>query len=276
MDGQGTAAGHHRPGRMKDLGGTGHGGSEDRSVLTRPASAPDALFAYGPDGQQVADVRFPRPSAVDRPLLVLVHGGFWRPAYDRAHVGPMAEALAAAGWPTVTPEYRRIPGRPDLAIGDIHAAVRAIAGRPELTRQGDERVVLVGHSAGGHLALHAAATIQAPYTPAGVLALAPVADLRRGQALGLDDDAVGAFLGQDAAARPDLDPARLPAPVGPVRIVHGTGDGIVPVEVTESYLRHNHRAVLTPVASGHFALIDPRSAAWSTVLRALDDLCGAA
>jgi pimeloyl-ACP methyl ester carboxylesterase len=85
-----------------------------------------------------------------------------------------------------------------------------------------------------------------------------------------------AFLGQDATARPDLDPARLPTPRGPVRIVHGTGDSIVPVEVSESYRRHQPSAVLTPVASGHFALIDPLSAAWSAVLGALDHLCGSA
>jgi pimeloyl-ACP methyl ester carboxylesterase len=103
-----------------------------------------------------------------------------------------------------------------------------------------------------------------------------VADLRRAQALRLDGDAVPAFLGEDAAARPDLDPARLPTPVGPVQIVHGTGDGIVPVELSESYVRHHPGAVLTSVACGHFALIDPRNAAWLRVLRALDDLCGAA
>jgi acetyl esterase/lipase len=247
-------------------------GSEDRSVLTRQASAPHAVLAYGSDEEQVADVRF-AADTVEGPLLVVVHGGFWRPGFDRAHVRPMTQALAAAGWTTVTPEYRRVPGRPDLAVGDVHAAVRAVAEWPEFAGQ---RVVLVGHSAGGHLALQAAATLVPPHEPAGVLALAPVADLRRAEALRLDGDAVPAFLGEDAAARPDLDPARLPTPVGPVRIVHGTGDGIVPVELSESYVRHHPGAVLTSVACGHFALIDPRNAAWLRVLRALDDLCGAA
>jgi acetyl esterase/lipase len=247
--------------------------SEDRSVLTRTASAPDAVLAYGPDEEQVADVRFARTSALDRPLLVVLHGGFWRAQFDRVHVRPMTEALAAAEWATVTPEYRRIPGRADLAVGDIHAAVRAITGRPELAGRRDERILLVGHSAGGHLALQASATLGPAHAPAGVLALAPVADLRRAQALQLDGDAVPAFLGEDAAARPDLDPALLPTPLGPVRIVHGTEDGIVPVEVSESYVRHHPGAVLTPVDCGHFALIDPRSAVWPMVLGALDDLC---
>jgi acetyl esterase/lipase len=241
-------------------------------VLTRPASAPGAVRQYGSDEEQVADVRF-AADAVERPLLVVVHGGFWRPAFDRVHVRPMTEALAEAGWTTVTPEYRRVPGRPELAVGDVRAAVRAIAGWPEL---GGRRVLLVGHSAGGHLALQAAATLEPPHVPAGVLALAPVADLRLAQELRLDGDAVPAFLGEDAAARPDLDPARLPTPAGPVRIVHGTQDGIVPVEVSESYLRHHPGALLTSVACGHFALIDPRSAVWLTVLRALADLSGAA
>jgi acetyl esterase/lipase len=251
----------------------GAGGSEDRSVLARPASAPDAVLAYGPDDDQIADVRFARDPGDDRPLLVVVHGGFWRPDFDRVHVRPMTEALAAAGWTTVTPEYRRVPGRPDLTVGDVAAAVRAIAGWPEL---GGRSVVLVGHSAGGHLALQAAATLGPPDAPAGVVALAPVADLRRAQELRLDGDAVEAFLGGDAAARPDLDPAVLPSPVGRVRILHGTRDGIVPVAVSQSYLRQHPGTVLTPVDWGHFALIDPRSAAWPVVLGALGDLSGPA
>ena len=97
-------------------------------MLSRPAAAPDAVLSYGPDVEQVADVRLAPTSPPARPLLVVVHGGFWRPHIDRMHVRPMTEALAAAGWATVTPEYRRVPGRPDLAVGDVHAAVRAIAG----------------------------------------------------------------------------------------------------------------------------------------------------
>ena len=66
----------------------------------------------------------------------------------------------------------------------------------------------------------------------------------------------------------------MPAPGGAVRIVHGTGDDIVPVEVSESYLRAHPAAALDRVEGGHFAVIDPESTAWPTVLAALDALAG--
>ena len=154
---------------------------------------------------------------------MLVHGGFWRPGFDRMHLQPMAAALAEAGWSTLLPEYRRRPGRPDETVADAQAAVRTARALPEAADCG---VVLVGHSAGGHLVLQAAAALGDEVT--GVVALAPVADLVLAQDLALDGDAVRAFLGGDAHDRPDLDPARMPAPAARVAVVHGRDDGIVP------------------------------------------------
>lgn len=82
---------------------------DDDSVLTRPAAAPDTTLAYAPGAEQIADIRFGKGTPERRPLVVLVHGGFWRPAYDRAHVGPMSVRLRAPGgpWrPSSTAEYR--------------------------------------------------------------------------------------------------------------------------------------------------------------------------
>ncbi|NEK87890.1 alpha/beta fold hydrolase [Blastococcus saxobsidens] len=247
---------------------------EDRSVLELPAPEPDAVLAYGPDPDHVADVRFATVPANGRPVLVFLHGGFWRPQFDRLHLRPVTAALAAAGWTTVAPEYRRVPGRPDLMVDDVRAALAAVGTAPELAALPDRRFVLVGHSAGGHLALLAAATLGAD-GPVGTVALAPVADLEVAQQLDLGDGAVRAFLGADAVERPDLDPALLAAPRGPVRLVHGTSDAIVPVTVSEAYLCRQPAGRLLPVPGGHFTVIDPCGPGWTTVLAALDEVGGA-
>ena len=241
---------------------------EDRSVLDLPGSGPDLVLRYAEHPDAVVDVRFGRDGAAERPLLVVVHGGFWRPAYDRVHLRPLTDALAAAGLTTAAVEYRRTPGRPDDTIDDVVAALGMLAGADELAGGCDGRLVLAGHSAGGHLALHAAADPRVP-AMAGVVALAPVADLRLAEELALDGDAVVAFLGQPAADRPDLDPVRRPAPGAPVTVVHGADDELVPLTLARSYAAAHPAARLVTVEGGHFAVIDPRSTAWPEVLAAL-------
>ena len=242
--------------------------AEDRSILTRSARPPDVVLSYGPGPEDVADLRSGGPPAAHRPVVVLVHGGFWRPVFDRMHLRPMAAALAAAGWSTLLPEYRRRPGHPDDTVADVHAAVRAAHRHPDVAAAGDGRIVLIGHSAGGHLVLHAAAALREEV--AGVVGLAPVADLVLAQDLALDGDAVRAFLGGDARDRPDLDPARMPAPTARTVVVHGRQDDIVPLGVGQSYCRQQPVAELIEVAGGHFGLIDPRSVIWPAVLEGLE------
>ena len=229
-------------------------------MLERAAPEPNRSWAYGPGADQVADGYLSATAALDpaRPVVVLIHGGYWRPEYDRTHLRPMAAALAAAGHPTVLVEYRRVPGDPDAAIDDIRHALTALDAA-------EAGVVLVGHSAGGHLALLAADQ------PAviGCLALAPVADLVMAEHLDLDDGAALAFLGCPAADRPDLDPARLPAPTVPTTVMHGVDDSLVPVAMSESYCADRAvRLVLLP-GIAHFEVIDPLSAGWRSVMTEL-------
>src|SRR5499427_5232890 len=136
-------------------------------VLTRPAPRPDLVIRYGTGPEHVADVRLPRrrPGSEARPapLVVFLHGGFWRAAYDRSHTGPLATALAAAGYALCVPEFRRT-GQPGGGwpgtFEDVAAAVdRSPALVREVTGPGviaDGLALLAGHSAGGHLALWAA------------------------------------------------------------------------------------------------------------------------
>jgi acetyl esterase/lipase len=243
--------------------------SEDSSILTRPSPPPDAVVQLGDQAENVADVRLGRERADTRPLVVMIHGGFWRPEYDRSHVGPMAAALASAGWTVAAVEYRRIPGDPQATFDDVRLAVGALAGR---TGRHDGRVILAGHSAGGHLALWAAAACP-PVDLVGTLALAPVADLVLANRLRLDGDAVEAFLGGPPESSPAADPAQAPPPSGPTRLVHGARDRIVPLEISRSYVSAHPAAHLVELeGAGHFALIDPLSAAWREVVRSLRTL----
>lgn len=241
---------------------------EDESVLERAAAAPDAVVAWGSEADQVADVRYGDARATERPLLAIVHGGFWRPAYDRAHTGPVAAALAAAGWTVASIEYRRVPGAPDTSVADVICALTKL---PALIDRHNGEVVAIGHSAGGHLALLAAARP----TPKlrGVLALAPLADLRLAQELALSNGAVEAFLGADAVARADLDPLRLPSPKVATTILHGEDDATVPLAIAQSYLNLHPRVHGIVLADGgHYAGIDPLSHAWPVVLAEVERL----
>ncbi len=221
-------------------------------------------MAYGDDPDQVLDM-WPGGEP-GRPTVVIVHGGFWRPRFDRVHARPMATALHDAGWPVCSLEYRRIPGDPEAAVADVVAGLRA-AGE----HAGEDGLVTVGHSAGGHLVLLQAAT--RPDTVRGTVALAPVADLVLSERRELGGGAVGEYLGGPAAARPHLDPVRIPAPPGPVTIVHGDRDDRVPLEIPESYVRTHPGARFVAVpGADHFALIDPLSPAWPTVVEEIRSL----
>lgn len=244
--------------------------SEDElEVLTRPATPPDETLAYGPQPDNIADIRFGDERASGRPLVALIHGGFWKPLYDRVHLGPMAMGVAAAGWTVANLEYRRVPHHPNLTVEDVSLALTTIPGR---VQKHDGRVIALGHSAGGHLALWAASRRPTSQLH-GVLALAPAADLQLAYDRGLGDGAVLAFLGEPPAARQDLDPKRMASPSLATTVVHGDRDDIVPLEVGESYAAAHANVRLVKLKdSGHFGVIDPRSPVWSTVMSELERL----
>ena len=240
--------------------------ADDRGPLRAQPhrTCPDTVLAYGNHADQVVDLWYGDPG---RALVVLLHGGFWRPEFDRKHLRPMAVALRDLGFPVAAVEYRREPGRPDLTTGDVRQALESL---PDLFETRHEAVV-AGHSAGGQLALWA---LTKPLDGIrGVLALAPVADLVAAERLDLDGGAAVAFLGTAAADRPDLDPARLPTPQVPVTVVHGTADCRVPYAMAELYAA-NRPGVRVVALDGvdHFALIDPAGPAWPQVVDELGRL----
>lgn len=238
-------------------------------MLSRPAAPPDSVQRYGAEADHLVDLWTGDERATDRPLVVLVHGGFWRPEYDRTHLHPLAGAIAAAGWSVASIEYRRDPGRPDHTVDDVRTA---LANLPALATglNTDGTILLSGHSAGGHLALWAASCCTGLR---GTVALAPVADLGLAERLNLDDGAVSDFLGVAAATRPDLDPVHLQDPLAPVTILHGTEDTLVPLDLSAAYAAAHPATRLVPVKGGaHYEVIDPESIAWPLLLAALTEL----
>ncbi|PZF92307.1 alpha/beta hydrolase family protein [Micromonospora deserti] len=259
--------------------------ADPRAVLSRPAPAPDATVSYGDHPDQLADLRRPAGPGPARPLVVVVHGGFWRAEYDRRHTGPLAAALAGLGHPVAQLEYRRT-GQP--GGGWPNTLTDVLAGLAELPRLAAAALpgqvapgapVLVGHSAGGHLALYAAAST--PAAVAGVLALAPVADLAEAYRLDLDSGAVAALLGGGPAEFPDRYAAADPRALVPLRqpcvVVHGSLDRQVPVAMSREFVAAGRAAgsdvrLVELPGCEHFGLIDPESAAWPYVAAALRSL----
>lgn len=210
---------------------------------------------YGPDEQQVADVR--RGAGSAGPPAVVIHGGFWRSAFTRANTRAIAVDLARRGWTTWNVEYRRIGcggGLPET-LDDVAAALD----------RADGGAVAIGHSAGGHLALWAAgAGAGAAVSLAGVCDLAAAA--RDGLGGGAAVELTGGMPEERPSAYALADPMRrLPLSV-PALVVHGDADDRVPVGYSRHYADAAGCELLELRGVGHFDVIDPRSDAWQEIV----------
>jgi acetyl esterase/lipase len=236
--------------------------AEDRSVFELPYVSPDETIHFGKSEDQVIDFYLPKDSR--EKLIVLIHGGYWRPEYDRKHLAPLADALKRIGWPVALIEYRRIIGNPDAMMSDVLDAIEEVSKRYS-------KLILIGHSAGGHLALIASHKVNA----SAIIALAPLTNLLSAEKLDLDEGAVSDFLGAPASLRSDLDPTRLPVPSVPTTIIHGTLDIRVPISFSHDYVAQKAGTNLHFLEFenlGHFELIDPRSEIFTEISRVLTSL----
>lgn len=235
---------------------------EDRSVFELPYEKPNKTISFGKSEDQVIDFYLPQDQK--KPLLVLIHGGYWRPEYDRKHLAPLAKALANIGWPVALIEYRRIIGNPGAMMSDVISAIEEVS-------KSYSKLILIGHSAGGHLALVASHKIN----PSAVIALAPLTNLLAAEELDLDEGAVSDFLGAPSSLRPELDPTKLPALSMPTTLIHGTLDLRVPINFSRDYVAQKagpNLHFLEFENLGHFELIDPRSEIFGEISRVLASL----
>jgi acetyl esterase/lipase len=207
----------------------------------------------------------------------MIHGGYWRARYDLLHASHLCAALARAGISTANLEYRRVgeegggwPG----TFQDVQAGL--IAAREHLPSP----PAVLGHSAGGHLALRLAAATD---KMRGVVALAPVADLYLAYQLHLSNDAVVELLGGTPQERPkvyeEACASRHPSKVRRI-LLHGTKDDVVPMSLSRSFVaarQHDPGKVelIEVPGADHFDVIDPESKAWAVVLSSVNQLLGA-
>lgn len=271
---------------------------EEKRSLTTPVR-----LAYGPDYLQFGELYLPE-RAGPYAVIPLIHGGYWRARYDLTLMHGLAEDLARRGYAAWNIEYRRVGDKGGAWPGTFHDVacavdyLRLLAPHYQLDLQ---RVVPVGHSAGGHLAFWLAARQRigadsslagssvaaregeqaTPLPLAGAISLAGVLDLETAWKLHLSNDAVVELLGEKFPNAPERYKAASPAamlPLGvPQILVHGTKDSSVPSEISRDYAA-KAKSLGDPVTYlelegiDHFDVIDPRSTAWERTVDALQVL----
>jgi acetyl esterase/lipase len=269
-------------------------------------------LAYGPVASQFGELYLPRVLKSDS-TIILIHGGFWRARYGLDLMTGLARDLAIRGMVVWNIEYRRL-GEADKDAGgwpttllDVARAADYLRVLAPLYGLPLQRVISIGHSAGGHLALWLAArhgidraSILHPAYPtatnsrepdgqenggalqlAGAISLAGAVDLELCWQLNLSNGVVAALLGGSPEQVPERYAAASPAallPLGiPQVLIHGALDDIVPLQVSQAYTHKATEAgdrvtLIQQADADHFTLIDPCSQVWATTLQALDAL----
>lgn len=250
-------------------------------ILTEPPPADaDARITYGPEPLQFGDLRLPLGDG-PHPLVIFIHGGYWQAIYNLTHAGHLCIDLAARGIATWNVEYRRVGdvgGGWPTTLEDVVQAVahvRKLAGDYPLDLG---RVVLVGHSAGGHLAL--LASIRTDVSLRAVVSIAGVVHLPLLAASGADKGLIARFLGGSREEVPDVWREASPHEHLPWRVptvlACGTADAqqLGPNEATVELARvaGGDLEWLPLPEAGHFEPVDPQARQWAMIRARIETL----
>jgi len=257
--------------------------SED--VLSRQPPPADLRVTYGSDPNEFIDLRWPGDKTKPHPLLINIHGGFWRAKYSLEHAGHLCAAITSRGFVTANLEYRRVGNAGGAWPGtfeDIRSAYAFLIQNAQKHHFDSRKIVVMGHSAGGQLALCLAA-----HEPSvkNVVSLAGVVDLEKTYQLHLSNNAVVEFLRGTPAEVPDhyreANPMRLSMVQARQWLIHGSADDTIPPQFSRDYVAaKNARSgnqkedanLLEIDGADHFDLIDPRSNAWVQVQRTVQHM----
>ncbi|MQA12063.1 MAG: prolyl oligopeptidase family serine peptidase [Pseudonocardiaceae bacterium] len=254
--------------------------------MSQPPAVPGIRHQYGSHPDQFG--HFYPGNAESGATIALVHGGFWRAHRDLTMLVPVAADLTRRGWHVWNIEYRRGRSWHDT-LADCAVALDYLGDLAAGFDLDTERVVMLGHSAGGHLVTWCAGRAPAArragsplpkIVPAGVVSAAGVLDLAQAFRWGIGERAVTEFLGGSPDEVPDAfrqaDPmARLPTGVR-LRCLHGPDDERVPVELSHRYARaaraNGDDVTVTEVPGNHADIIDVGHPAWRAVVDAVGRL----
>jgi acetyl esterase/lipase len=260
-------------------------------LTSRPQPKPTATIAYGADPLQHADLWLPQGKG-PFPVVLMVHGGCWQTEVAKADLmNWIADDLMKRGIAVWNIEYRGIDrpggGYPGTFL-DAAAASDALKDAAGKYRLDLKKVVAVGHSAGGHLALWLAARggipaasplhTVSPLPIAHAISLGGLPDLEAAATSPGDTcgpEAVPGLVGKPGV-RPDLyydtSPARLPSPGMPVTLVNATLDPIAPPAFAEAYAVRMKGAPrrITIADEGHAELIAPETKAWAATVKVIE------
>ncbi len=244
-----------------------------QDILQLEPPKADQRVKYGTDPLNFADARWPSTKK-PWPVVMNIHGGFWRAAYDLTHAGHLCTAMTKAGIATFNIEYRRV-GDPGGSwpgtFEDIRNAYAHLQQNAAAMGCDPARLAVMGHSAGGHLAVCLAGHDR---TVTRVVSLAGVLDLLKACELHLSNNAVVEFLGGTPEQMPDhykeASPFELPMKAKQV-VIAGSKDDVVPPDFSSRYAAEKKKRGETVEFveihdAGHFDVIDPRTKAFQMVL----------
>jgi len=226
--------------------------------------------SYGKLPDQYGELRTP-PDAGERPLVILIHGGFWRDQYRCDLMHPLAGALSDRGYSSWNIEYRRVGPSGGGYPTTLHDVATAI---DHMTERGWSSIAVIGHSAGGHLALWNASRSEAPIRPDLTVGLAPVADVIAANRTEVGKDATANFFGGDVDDVPDSYRAGQPTPTefsGRIVLLHGDNDDSVPLAQSHTIADHVDRFDVL-ADTDHLDVIDPTHVTWNIVFDELAEL----